>query len=856
VGFASDLTRHGDRIALVQETSSGTCTISYLDLAADVAREAAALGVERRLVLIALDRSIEAVTSYLAILAGGHVALLASESDVEARNGLIDVYDSDVVMARVEGRWTTTERRVGSAHDLHPELAVLLSTSGSTGSPKLVRLSHENVQSNADAIAETLHITDADRAVSTLPLTYSYGLSVLHSHLARGASVLLTDDSVVQARFWDAVKRHGVTSLPGVPHTFDLLDRVGFDRQRLPHLRRVTVAGGRLDADRVRRYAELGRTRGFDLFVMYGQTEATARITVLDPKDASAYPDSIGTPIPGGQVTLAPVDGEPSDVGELVYRGANVMLGYAERPVDLALGRTVHELRTGDLARQVADGRLQVVGRRSRVAKVFGLRIDLDRTEQRLAELGITACVVSDDTAICVVAEGRVDPEHVADCAARASGLPLHVVHAAVLDTLPRLESGKLDRARAMDSCRQRFAPPPDATAPRGRVTADQITALYAQLLGRPDATSEDSFVALGGDSLSFVEVSVRLEAMLGDLPSDWHQNAPASLADGAAPTASTRLTARVETGVVLRAVAILAIVGSHIGAYHLIGGAHVLLGHAGFAVARFLVGTAQPRSAPLNLLRGAARVAVPSALWIAGAAVVTQDYSWANVALVNTFVGPQEFGPGWHFWFVEALVAFLVVTAGVFSLPGVARFERRHPFAFGAMLVTAGLVIRMGWVPGFTDPRPLPASGFYFFWFFAVGWWAARATTTWQRLLVSTLVVASVPGYWQTPARETAVIVGLLVLVWLPTVRLPRVLVPALSVVAASSLAIYLTHWAVFPHFDSAWVALAASIAVGVGVYEAARAAVKVAKSRSFWSAYVSAYSARARSALSAVPR
>jgi hypothetical protein len=433
----------------------------------------------------------------------------------------------------------------------------------------------------------------------------------------------------------------------------------------------------------------------------------------------------------------------------------------------------------------------------------------------------------------------------------------VHVVHAAVLDELPRLESGKLDRARAVEACRHRFGTPTDRDETVPQVTQAEITALYALLLGRPDATPVDSFVSLGGDSLSFVEVSVRLEAMLGDLPSDWHTRTPQQLADAAQPGDRPGLTARVETGVVLRAVAIVAIVGSHIGAFHVIGGAHVLLGLAGFAVARFLLDTHAEGSPSRRLLRGAARIAIPSALWIAAVAAVTGDYGWANIALVNTFVGPQQFGPGWHFWFVEALVAFLVVTAALFAVPGAARLDRHHPFAFPAALVTLGLLVRFGAMPGFDDPRPLPASGFYFFWFFALGWWTARARTTWQRALVSVVVLAAVPGYWDTPMRELAVICGLLALIWLPTLRVPRVVVPLLTVLAGASLAIYLTHWVVFPPLQGTpWLALLASLAFGVGVYEAARAAVNAAKSRSFWSAYVSAYSAKARSALSPVPR
>jgi acyl-CoA synthetase (AMP-forming)/AMP-acid ligase II len=157
----------------------------------------------------------------------------------------------------------------------------------------------------------------------------------------------VTDCSVADAGFWKLFR-------DSAPYTFDLLDRIGFDAMCLPRLRYVTQAGGRLAPDRVRRYAELGRRAGWELFVMYGQTEATARMAYLPPGLATTHPHCIGVPIPGGSFRLAPVPGLPN-ARELVYTGANVMLGYAETPADLGLGRTVNELHTGDIARRTTN---------------------------------------------------------------------------------------------------------------------------------------------------------------------------------------------------------------------------------------------------------------------------------------------------------------------------------------------------------------------------------------------------------------------------------------------------------------------------------------------------------------------
>ena len=185
---------------------------------------------------------------------------------------------------------------------------------------------------NARSIADYLDLRASDVAITSLPLHYCYGLSVLHSHLLVGASVVLTDLSVADACFWDLAGRTGVTGLAGVPHTYALLDAVHFGPAlpELPALRYLTQAGGRMAPDRVREYAGLARERGVDLFVMYGQTEATARMAYLPPELALDHADTIGRPVPGGSFRLAPVPDAPAGCGELVYSGPNVMMGYAE----------------------------------------------------------------------------------------------------------------------------------------------------------------------------------------------------------------------------------------------------------------------------------------------------------------------------------------------------------------------------------------------------------------------------------------------------------------------------------------------------------------------------------------------
>ncbi|BDX33136.1 AMP-dependent synthetase [Mycobacterium antarcticum] len=779
--------------------------LSYRELADRVTAAASELGSQRRLVLLETRNDVDTVVNYLGALAGGHVVIpLPADADHTA---VIEAYDPEVIV-----RGDRVEHRHRAAHDLHPDLALLLSTSGSTGSPKLVRLSTANLTTNAEAIATYLNIRENDRAATTLPMSYCYGLSVLHSHLLRGAGMVLTDHSVVDDELWDLMTQHHVTSFAGVPHTFDLLDRVGFDDMVLPHLRYVTAAGGRLAPDRVRRFAELGRRRGWQLFVMYGATEATARMAYLPPELATENPHSIGVPIPGGAFEVLPLDGEPVDgmpdgVGELVYRGPGVMMGYAHGPGDLAAGHVVEALHTGDLARRNAHGLYEVVGRIDRFAKLFGLRLDLERVEASLRTAGVTAICAEGDGLLVVAAADRPPGCDVVRHAAEASGLPRAAVRVLDVDEIPRLPSGKPD----FQSVRE-LADRPPAVDP-GRF---DLRALFADVL-HLDVDSIDrsaSFVDLGGNSLSYVSMSVRLERAIGHLPADWQQLPVGELEAAAKPRRWWGTT--LETSVALRAIAIVMVVGSHAGLYTLWGGAHVLLGVAGYNFGRFCL-TPLPRSQRVRHLRNTiAWIAVPSAVWVAIALVITDDYTPWNLLLADKFLGPGDSLTSGRLWFVEIVVWILVVLALVCWMPLADRLERRKPYAFAMAFLAAGLVVRfdgfgMGHAAWFTVLA---------FWFFAIGWAASKASTVRQRAVVTGFLAIGVIGYFGEVHRELLVFAGLGLLIWLPGLRCPSALTAVAGVLAEASLVIYLVHYQVYPLFgDHRLAGVTASVLAGVAL-------------------------------------
>lgn len=806
-GFADDLARHGRRPAL--HTPDGT--ISYAALARRVAASRADLeatvGPQRQLVRLRPAPTIDFVVTWLASLTGGHVTLLTHH------DGLAGAYTSSV---EHDGRdWRPTGV---AAPELHPDLRLLLSTSGSTGSPKLVRLSAANLDTNADAIASYLGLTADDVAITTLPLDYCYGLSVLHSHLAVGASLVLDERSVTDPGLWADARSRGVTSFAGVPYTFDLLGAAGWPE--LPTLRQVTQAGGRLAPERVSALATQGRVEGWDLVVMYGQTEATARMAYLPPDLALTHPGAVGLAIPGGSFRIDPVDGAEPGVGELVYSGPNVMMGYAEAPADLQRGRDGGELRTGDLAR-ITDGLVEIVGRRSRFAKVFGERIDLDRVQTLLALGGHhAACAeAADGSGLVVAVPGRPDPltlDEVRAAAATDTGLPGHVIRVVPVDDLPRLPNGKVDQ--------QAVARLEVIDLAGHSSSVSSIARLYERILGCGPVGPDDSFVSLGGDSLSYVELSLRLERRSDRLPTDWPRRSVEELATllSAADrprSAGRRGWARIDTTVALRALAIVIIVGSHTDLWVLLGSAHVLLAVAGANFARFHLDLPTSASRVHRTLQAAARIAIPSALWIGAVTLATGDYGWRSVLLLNDVLGGNTWvEPIWHYWFVEVVLLLGLVAGLLTAIPRVLALEQRGRFAFAAGLTAVALVPRY-WATWSSYDGDVIHSSPFVAWLFAAGWAAGVARTVPQRLVVSALLVAGTWDFTGNAEREAFILAGALVLVWLTTVPWPRVLLGVTGTLASASLFIYLTHWQIYPRFEQHWPlgGLLASLAFGV---------------------------------------
>jgi acyl-CoA synthetase (AMP-forming)/AMP-acid ligase II len=455
--------------ALVDAASGEVVTFG--ELRARSVELVAPIGAARSLVLLLAGNDVFTASVYAGLLGAGHpVVLLDPQTTGEPLAGLVESYRPSWVAGPVGTATRLSDAEVDvdgvitaeggelvalagvDAPALHPDLAVLLTTSGTTGSRKLVRLSTANVEANARSIAEALGLTSDERPLTSLPVHYSFGLSVLNSHWSAGAAVVLTGESVMQKSFWELIDAQQCTSLAGVPFTFQMLERTGFRDRALPSLTTLQQAGGALDRTLTERYAAHMAARGGRLFVMYGQTEATARMAYLPPERLTEKLGSAGIAIPGGSFSIDhgdAADANGSD-GEVVYTGPNVMLGYATAHDDLARGDDLGGvLHTGDLGRLDDDGYLFLTGRSARIAKVFGLRLNLDDVERVLREHGPAATVGGPDVVWGFCAFGT--DESLAEDARRLARL--YRIHPSALklrrvDEIPATSSGKVDYER------------------------------------------------------------------------------------------------------------------------------------------------------------------------------------------------------------------------------------------------------------------------------------------------------------------------------------------------------------------------------------------------------------------------
>ncbi len=828
-----DFEQHYANLALI--TSDGD-RLTYGQLADLADSSVSHLGVGRQLVMISLRNSLPSLLAYAGAMRAGHTVLIVPEDLPPDRlKVLTETFDVSAGFLRDEEGWTWWRMEEGE-NLIHPDLALLLPTSGSTGSAKLVRLSRQAIDANAASIRQYLAIGPGERAITSLPCSYSYGLSVIHSHWLAGASILLTDASIVEPSFWDLLRDQAATSIAGVPYSYDVFDRLGLFADPPPDLRTFTQAGGKLDGERVRSYAQWAAANGRRFFTMYGQTEAAPRMAYLPAEEAANHPDCIGIPVPGGAFRLVDPNGHDIEraeqMGELVYAGPNVMMGYATQASDLARGADVAELFTGDLAQRTRAGYYRITGRASRFLKIAGSRIALDEVERLVTDNGYRAVASGCDAylALCVE-EG--DPDAVGRLVAQQCGLPFDAV-VACPGPMPRLASGKLDYQALLKQAATISA----AASARPPWDGSPIRHAFEQALGREVTDLGTSFAELGGDSLSYVTASIGVQDALGTLPANWEALSIAQLEamrGEPAEAATPKRTSSIDTEMVCRVLALALVILGH-GApaqtEWLRGGALILMALAGFNLARFQQhrmanGVFKPVIADALL-----RVVLPYSLLMIPLLLVSRaDFSLGWFVLASVFTVDFR-GPLFAFWFIETVIHSMLLTMALFLIPPVRAWSRTKPFLLALGFVALAAALKGGgplfWSDGKANALTVDA------WLYAymVGWGMFAAQTKAQKWLIVVLAAALAFIDWgPDSARPIWLVLAVAAILFVPRLTMPRPAANAIMVTAQASYFIYLMH-VIATHFliarapitpvpavNSA-VLLAVSIALGIGYY------------------------------------
>jgi len=457
--FDQLVTKYGENYALINDKGK---KVKYANLDILTNQLIEDIG-KRSLVFFLCDNNIESLSGYFSFIKNDIVPLmLDSALDGDLLQGLIEKYHPEYIWSPTDkinqfhnsnvifsfNNYSFIRIKGNTSPRLNDNLALLLSTSGSTGSPKLVRISYDNLEANANSIAKYLSIDKNERPITSLPMSYTFGLSIINSHLIKGATILLTSKSLMEREFWNFLKEEKATSLSGVPYTFEMLKKLRFFNMSLEHLKTVTQAGGKMNDELNYELSEFCDKRGINFFVMYGQTEASPRMSYLPPEYSLSKLGSMGIAIPGGEFFLIDDNGEEiiedGVVGELVYEGKNVSMGYATSKEDLIKGDENNGvLISGDLAKRDAEGFYYIVGRKKRFIKIFGNRINLDETEHLIKSLTPNvACTGIDDKMVIYITDEELISK-VKYFVVEKTKINQKAFKVALIDSIPKNTSGK-----------------------------------------------------------------------------------------------------------------------------------------------------------------------------------------------------------------------------------------------------------------------------------------------------------------------------------------------------------------------------------------------------------------------------
>ena len=413
----------------------------------------------REVFILLCGNDIETIVTYAAAIKNGSIPILLDRSVGST------IIDRIVRTYKPRSIWCTSQSEESQGwetvfmdmkrkslskqeYPIHDELALLLTTSGSTGSPKMVRISYKNIRANTESICQYLNITKESRHITTLPMAYTYGLSCINTHLWRGGTIIANENSVIETKFWETIEKSKPTTMAGVPYTYELLAKIGMDKISDTSIQIFTQAGGKLASDTWKEVTRALKGTGKEFWVMYGQTEATARMSYLPESEFEKREGSIGLPIPGGEFIVE--ENHKTVGGELIYKGENVSMGYATTVDDLSLGDINQGvLKTGDVARVDEEGYWYIVGRNSRFVKLMGKRINLKDIEDLLRNKGWACACKERKEQLIIFHEGTKEIEtirkkEIKNFIRSEFGISPTLFKVKVIEKFPRNSSGKI----------------------------------------------------------------------------------------------------------------------------------------------------------------------------------------------------------------------------------------------------------------------------------------------------------------------------------------------------------------------------------------------------------------------------
>ena len=768
---------------------------------------------------------------------------------------IVFVEDEDAPPQSAGAACQSLRRFLESGHDgqitwprgADTDMAGILYTSGSTGEPKGVMLSHKNFVARAKCVSEYLDLGPDDKILHLPHYSFGFGLDQLFNGFYAGATGVLHNYVTPQA-LMKLMLEERITGLAGVPTALVALTALDWPLAIREHLRYIAAAGGRMPESATRSLRCLAPEAR--IFLMYGQTE-TLRSTFLPPSEVDYHPNSMGRPIACSKIYVVRADGTlcgPNEPGELVQTGDTVALGYWNDPERTAQifrpapaqtapgGQPEIGVWSGDMVSYDEDGRFYYIGRQDDLIKTSGYRVSPTEIEDVLYASGLVnmAAVVGvkhADLGQVVIAfvttpgNGSLDRDGLlAYCRRELPGymLPYQIIHR---DALPLNANSKLDRRRLVTEYGDQLY---DTVLERPRATLDvpateksdlvtraleflgmrrrtsaSIADIFASAFNLKFVDEQKSFSSLGGDSLSYVDVSTALEDYIGHVPQNWENMSIAELEQ--IPRSNSSSTT-IAPDVLLRAAAIFGVVALHNRYSSVAGGPSLLFVLSGLSFARF-AWNGDPGQVRRSIFGTMMKVVIPTMLMLLMFFVGDGIFHWSTIFFYDNLLEPES--PLWWegAWFVQVLFQILLFMGALAFIPGAAPFGEKHRYAFGIVL-TAGAFL-LHYIMALTVHAPTMMFGHlpqFFLWQFALGWLVFSAKSQLQRVIAFAILFACMGAlttingltgdYLLQHHAPYWLGLGTLLLLWMPPVPLPRILAAPIVTIAKSTLFIYLFHW------------------------------------------------------------